>query len=75
MPLSSELRQPSLDQVVKNHIKVARAAVRLKHAIAADNEIAQVIPELRVRLAAQMQAGHIEGLSVEEMLRLVEGKE
>jgi hypothetical protein len=75
MSLSNELRQPTLDQIMKNHVKVARAAIRLKHSIAADNELESVLPELRARLASQMQQGYIAGLSVAEMLALVEGTE
>jgi hypothetical protein len=73
MSLTDELRQPSLDQLMRNHIKVARAAIVLKHRIQADNELEQVLPELRKRLAIQMQNGHVEGLSVKDMLELVEG--
>jgi hypothetical protein len=73
--LAVELRGPSLEQVVKNHLKVARAAIRLKHSIQADNELEQAIPVLRQRLAAQMQEGAVAGLSVEEMLRIVAGEE
>ena len=74
MSISSELRQPSLEQVVKNHMKVARAAIVLKHRIQADNELAVVLPEIRKRLAVQMQQGHVEGITVAEMLSLVEGE-
>jgi hypothetical protein len=72
--LSTELRQPSLEQIVKNHVKVARMAIGLKHRIEADNEIALAIPELRKRLAAQMQDGYVEGLSVAQMLDIVDGQ-
>jgi hypothetical protein len=72
MPLSSELRQPTLEQAVKNHVKVIRAAIRLKHSIQADNELAEVLPQVRARLAAQMQQGEIRGITVAEMLELVE---
>lgn len=72
--LADELRAPSLEQVVKNHVKVARAAVRLRHSIAADNELEQLIPVIRGRLAAQMQAGRIPELTVADMLALVEGQ-
>lgn len=72
MSLASELRQPTLEQAVKNHVKVIRAAIRLKHSIQADNELADVLPQVRAVLAAQMQTGHIEGITVAEMLALVE---
>lgn len=74
MSLTEELRQPSLEQVMKNHLKVARSAIRLKHSIAADNELEYLIPELRRSLTAQLQQGKVKGLSVAEMLELVEGK-
>lgn len=73
--LSDELRTPSLDQAVKNHMKVARAAIVLKHRIAADNELAVVLPVIRKRLAAQLQNGHIEGITFGEMLELLDGEE
>lgn len=75
MSLAKELRQPSLEQAVKNHMKVARAAIVLKHRIEADNEIAVVLPEVRKRLMKQMQNGYIEGITVADMLALVEGTE
>ena len=59
---------------MKNHIKVARSAIRLKHSIAADNELEAVIPQIRARLSAQMAQGYIDGLSVADMLALVEGE-
>lgn len=74
MSLSSELRGPSIEQVYKNHVKVVRAAIRLKHSIAADNELEQVLPQVRARLEADMQQGRLPALSVGEMLALVEGE-
>lgn len=71
MSLASELRQPTLEQAVKNHVKVIRTAIRLKHAIQADNELAEVLPQVRAMLAAQMQTGRIQGISVTDMMELV----
>lgn len=75
MSLADRLQQPSLEQVMKNHQKVARAAIRLKHSIAADNELEHVMAALKVRLAEQAQEGRLMGMSVADMLRLVEGGE
>lgn len=75
MSLARELRQPSLEQVMKNHVKVARSAIRLKHSIAADNELADLLPTLRTRLEVQLQQGKLPSLSTAEMLALVEGVE
>lgn len=69
------MASPSLDQVFKNHLKVARSAIRLKHSIAADNELAEVLPQIKARLEAQLQQGFIVGLSTAELLALVEGEE
>lgn len=74
MSLAKELQQPTLEQAVKNHMKVARSAIVLKHRIQADNELAVVLPEVRKRLAMQMQQGYVEGITVADMLRLVEGE-
>lgn len=68
------MSEPSLEQVLKNQVKAARAAIRLKHSIAADNELAEVLPVLRARLEAQMQQGFIGGFSTAEILALVEGE-
>lgn len=73
MPLADELASPSLEQAYKNHVKVARAAIRLRHSIAADNELSVMLPKIKVRLQAQMQDGRIDGMTVAEMLVLVEG--
>jgi len=73
MSLHNELRQPSLEQAMKNHMKVVRAAVVLKHRIAADNELEYVLPKVRKELARQAQDGMIRGISVGDMLALVEG--
>jgi hypothetical protein len=37
-------------------VKMARAAVRLKHALAADEELNEILPELEKAFDAQVQA-------------------
>lgn len=66
-------RGPSLQQVYKNHVKTVRMAIRHKHSIAADNELEQVLPLVKAELDKQLQEGAIRGLSVGEMLALIEG--
>jgi len=61
-----------LEQSVINHRKVARSAIRLKHSIAADEELNRVMPELEKALAAQLQTGSIEPMSVDDILTLAE---
>ncbi|MCC6311351.1 MAG: hypothetical protein IT345_10595 [Trueperaceae bacterium] len=65
---------PSLEQAFRNHVKVARAAIRLKHSIAADNELAVLLPALKVRLEAGMQEGRIPELTIADLLAMVEGE-
>jgi hypothetical protein len=61
-----------LEQVVVNHRKVARAVIRLKHSIAADNELNRAMPLIERRLEAMLQQGRIEPLSAEDILAIAE---
>lgn len=61
----------ALEQAIANHRKIARTAIRLKHSVAADNELNEFMPKLEVRLAAMLQNGRVPELSVGEMLELV----
>jgi len=61
---------PSLEQAILNHRKVVRAAIRLKHSIEADNELAVVMPVITARLAAMVQQGLIPALSIAEVMDL-----
>lgn len=69
------MAEPTLDQIYKNHIKVARTAIRLKHSIQADNELAEALPALRLRLESELQMGRMPALSVGELIALVEGEQ
>ena len=61
---------PSLEQAILNHKKVVRAAIRLKHSIEADNELAVVMPIVVARLAGMVHDGLIPALSVAEIMDL-----
>lgn len=61
-----------LEQAIVNHRKVARAAIRLKHSLAADDELNRIMPVLEQRLAAQLQQGRIEPMSVDDILLIAE---
>lgn len=64
---------PSVEQAIKNNVKVARAMIRLRHSIEADTVIAAAIPRIRARLEAQASAGRVEGLGYDELLQLLSG--
>jgi len=61
-----------LEQSVANHRKVARTVIRLKHAIAADEELNRVMPVLERRLDSMLQDGRIVPLTVDEILEIAE---
>jgi hypothetical protein len=63
--------RPSLIQAQKNAEKIARSAIRLKHSIAADNELNEVMPVLAERLAAMLQTGRIPRLTMGEIEDIV----
>ena len=72
MGLHGELTAPSLEQAVKNHRKVVRAAIRLRHSVAADNELAVVMPRLEAKLALMLHQGAIPALSLAEVEGLLD---
>jgi hypothetical protein len=39
------------------YVKTARTSIRLKHSLAADAEIAEVVPKLEAKFYAAIQAG------------------
>lgn len=61
-----------LEQTVANHRKVARAAIRLKYSILADEELNRVMPEIEKRLDCALQQGRIEPMSVDDILAIAE---
>lgn len=61
-----------LEQAVANHRKVARAAIRLKYSILADEELNRLMPVLEQRLSVQLQTGRVEAMSVDDILAIAE---
>lgn len=70
MPASG---RPSMEQSVVNARKVARSVIRLKHSIAADNELNEVMPILERRLAAMLQEGLVPALKMGDIEAVVDG--
>lgn len=66
---------PSVEQAIKNNVKVARSMIRLRHSIEADTVISNLIPKLRVRLESQAASGQVTGLGYEELIQLLDGRE
>lgn len=62
-----------LEQSVANHRKVARMAIRLKHSIAADEELNRLMPILEDRLSAMLQDGVVTPMTIDEILSIAEG--
>ncbi len=50
-------KRDSFEQFRADALKVARAAIRLKHSIAADNELNERLPDLEDRLTLAYQRG------------------
>lgn len=65
--------KPSLEQAIVNARKVARSAIRLKHSIAADNELNEVMPVLELRLERMLQEGRIPQLSMADIEQVIMG--
>lgn len=55
-----------------NRVKIATSAIRLKHSIAADNELNRVMPVLKVRLATLIQSGQMPAMSTDDILALTD---
>ncbi len=64
------MARSDLEQAIVNHVKVARAAIRLRHSIEADTEINATIDKIRARLASQAQQGLIPSMTVTEILSM-----
>jgi hypothetical protein len=56
-------------------LKLARAVIRLRHSIAADEEIRRVLPELERRIDLAMQTGNAFSVDAAELLRELESDE
>lgn len=67
----SQYGKPSLIQAQKNAEKIARTAIRLKHSIAADNELNEVMPLLASRLNDMLQMGRVPRLTMGEIEQIV----
>jgi hypothetical protein len=65
--------RPSLEQSVVNARKVARAAIRLKHSIQADNELNVIMPVLERRLEKMLHEGAVPALSMSDIEQVVFG--
>lgn len=61
-----------LEQAVINARKVARSAIRLKHSVAADNELNEVMPRLERRLSEMLQQGRIPSMTTTEIEGLLD---
>jgi hypothetical protein len=52
-------KQRNVDQARANMLKVVRAAVRLKHSINADNELAEVLPRAEANFNSLVLRGQV----------------
>ena len=69
------MTRPALEQAVANNVKIARAVIRLRHSIEADDELNAAIPRIRKVLELQAQDGNVTGLSYDELRALIYGGE
>lgn len=53
------VHRDKVDQARANMLKTIRAAVRLKHSIAADEELNEVLPRAEARFNAAVMAGRL----------------
>lgn len=56
-------------------LKLARAVIRIRHSIAADEEIRRVLPELERRIDLAMQTGNAFEVDAAELLSELESDE
>lgn len=70
----SSTTRPSIEQAVINNVKMARALIRLRHSILADEELNEALPRIRRELEAQAQNGIVTGLTYDELRRLIYGE-
>jgi len=62
-----------LDMAAKIAFKVVRSNIRLKHSVAADRELNDLLDRLDQWLAAQKQQGIIPEMSAEDYIKMLEG--
>ena len=63
------VHKDKVDQARANTLKVIRAAVRLKHSIAADDELNEVLPRAQARFDAAVLRGDVpEPLDIKKSL-------
>lgn len=71
--MSNGYGKPSLEQARVNARKVARTVIRLKYAIAADNELNEVMPILDRRLEVMLQNGQVPSLTMGDIEQVING--
>lgn len=52
-------RRGKIEQELANRIKIARALTRLKHSIAADNELNEKLDEAKLKFFKKVQQGQL----------------
>ena len=62
------IQKSELEQQRANALKALRSGIRLKHSLAADEEINQRLPELEARIDAALAAGEPLELTVGQIL-------
>lgn len=66
------IHRDNIDQARANMLKTIRTAVRLKHSIAADEELNDVLPRAEAKFFKQIQAGEMpDPLDIK---KLIDGK-
>lgn len=71
----SNYGKTDIEQAIANHRKVARSLIRLKHSVAADIELNDVMPVIERKLQALAASGQVPSLTTDELLSLTEGTE
>lgn len=62
-----------MEQAILNNIKLARTMVRARYSVLADEELNELLPEIRRKLEAQAQSGQVIGLTADEVRAIIEG--
>ena len=66
------IHKDNIDQARANMLKTIRAAVRLKHSIAADEELNEVLPRAEAQFFKQIQEGKMPDPL--DLKKLIDGK-